>query len=215
MKIMKKKVLLPILMLTMSITDVNTQTKSPSPKVAFQKETTPQEQEEDGKIEFRMKFVDEGKLVIDSINKYYVIPFTGKSAHQLYMDQLARIASIYLSPDRVTEKVEDKTIVINAAESKLMSYLGVTGRTEIIVKYRIEMQFKDGKIRLNPPSISKVIKNINSAFSSGHSFEDVNINKSLSAIEFNIPGIGKNIEEYFNFLFEKLIYGNGKQDDDW
>ena len=134
-----------------------------------------------------MKFVDEGKFVIDSINNYYVIPFVGISAHQLYMDQLARIASIYVSPDRVTEKVEDKAIVINAAESKLMSYLGVTGRTDIIVKYRIEMQFKDGKIRLNPPSISKVIKNISNAFSSGHSFEDVNLNNSLSAIEFNIP----------------------------
>ncbi len=161
-----------------------------------------------------MKFVDGGKFVIDSINNYYVIPFTGKTAHELYMDQLARIASIYVSPDRVTEKVEDKTIVINAAESNLMSYLGVTGRVEVIVKYRIEMQFKDGKIRLNPPSISKAIKNIKEAFRPGNTFEEINLNR-LSSANNNVPKFSQNVEKYFNVLLDMLVYGNGKQDEDW
>lgn len=211
---MKAKIFLLIFMFTTNMLNVAAQTKRPVRKAIPQKKVSSPIPVKDEKIEFKMKFVDGGKFVIDSINNYYVILFTGKTAHELYMDQLARIASIYVSPDRVTEKVEDKTIVINAAESNLMSYLGVTGRVEVIVKYRIEMQFKDGKIRLNPPSITKAVKNINNAFSSGNTLEGININ-NLASVNRNVPGFSKNIEEYFNSLFEKLVYGNGKQDDDW
>ena len=198
----------------MNMLNVAAQTKRPARKATTQKKVSTQIPVKDEKIEFKMKFVDGGKFVIDSINNYYVIPFTGKTAHELYMDQLARIASIYVSPDRVTEKVEDKTIIINAAESNLMSYLGVTGRVEVIVKYRIEIQFKDGKIRLNPPSISKAVKNIKEAFRPGNSFEEININK-LSSANNNVPEFSQNVEKYFNVLLDMLVYGKDKQDDDW
>lgn len=211
---MKAKTFLLIFMFIINMLNVAAQTKRPTRKATPPKKVSAQIPVKDEKIEFKMKIVDGGKLVIDSINNYYVIPFTGKTAHELYMDQLARIASIYVSPDRVTEKVEDKTIVINAAESNLMSYLGVTGRVEVIVKYRIEMQFKDGKIRLNPPSISKAIKNIKEAFRPGNTFEEINLNR-LSSANNNIPEFSQNVEKYFNILFGMLVYGNSKQGEEW
>ena len=207
---MKAKTFLLIFMFTMNMLNVAAQTKRPTRKTTTPKKVSTQIPVKDEKIEFKMKLVDGGKFVIDSINNYYVIPFTGKTAHQLYMEQLARIASIYSSPERVTEKVEDKTIVLNAAESKLMTSNGIAGKEEVIVRYRIELQFKDGKIRINPPTITKSIRYIPNI----SKFEDIDMN-TLSVTNMFLPGFSRNMERYFNFLLEILVYGNGKQDEDW
>lgn len=207
---MKAKLFLLIFMFTMNILNVTAQAKKPVRTVSNPQKAITQQPVKDKKIEFKMKFVEGGKFVIDSINNYYVVPFTGKTAHQLYMEQLARIASIYSSPERVTEKVEDKTIVLNAAESKLMTSNGIAGKEEVIVRYRIELQFKDGKIRVNPPTITKAIRYIPNI----SKFEDIDMN-TLSVTNMFLPGFSRNMERYFNFLFEMLVYGNGKQDEDW
>ena len=59
------------------------------------------------KIQWDASFKKEGE------NNFYVVNFGRKSAHQLYMDVLSHIASIYKNPDYVTSKVEDRSIVIN------------------------------------------------------------------------------------------------------
>ena len=160
----------------------------------------------DFKLQFNATFKKDGE------NNYYVLDFGKKSAHQLYMDVLSNIASIYRNPDRVTSKVENRSIVINGYADEIAWYKDLYDyTTSVSFNYRIDLQFKDGKIRVNAPTLQEIY----TSSASG--------NKTLSdqgsvAIGMNHEfgthkDVFETIDKYLNMVITSVVYGS--KDDDW
>ena len=86
------------------------------------------------------------------VQQFFVVNFPGKTASQLYSDVLAHIAQVYVYPVRVTDKAEKRSIIINGSEPEFMELTGRLGC--LYLRYRIEIQFKDGRLRINMPEIT-------------------------------------------------------------
>ena len=207
---MKTKILLLLVLAMVGAygSDVLAQTKGASvPKKTIQKEK-PVQPQEDPKVVFNMKIQGNGSFLIDSINNYYVANFSGKTAYELYTDVLARISTIYSYPDKVTNKVEGRSIIINANVLKIdAAAVGVW--TEFNLTYRIEILFKDGKIRINAPTLTRVWEYAPSIQKRTECDP-----KAFLVYEMFFPRLHDKTNAYFNNLYSELVYGSAK-DEDW
>lgn len=185
------------------------QTRKPVARKTVSRKAKPEPKKEDPKVIFDMKLQGDGTFFIDSINNYYVANFTGKTAHQLYSDVLARLSTIYTYPDKVTNKVEDRSIIINAIVTKIDQNEMMSVKHEFNLAYRVELQFKDGKIRLNVPTLTR-------AWEYAPYIErrtECNLS-TLSVKAMFYPRLKENANAYFNNLYTSLVYGT-PQDEDW
>ncbi len=106
---MKKIILFLTLLLSMSIT---AQTRRPVQKRpvqrAVKKNTSAPVPVEvkDSVITFDFIITENSRsgMFIKTGENFYVVPFSKKTAHDLYNDVLVRIAHLYKSPETVTEK---------------------------------------------------------------------------------------------------------------
>lgn len=151
---------------------------------------------------------------------YYVAEFVGKTAHQLYMDVLEHISTIYSNPDYVTTKVADRSIVVNGySKEAAFFYDKGANLTGVNYNYRIELLFKDGKIRVNAPVI-KEIETYTARWNQTYNNDPYDReSKSLDVVakyilndEVAINAFNKNI----NLRVYAIVYGvPGKRSDDW
>lgn len=145
---------------------------------------------------------------------YYVVPFEGKTAHQLYEDVLSHIAALYKIQDRVTEKIADRTIIVNGYASELAVFTDLFSNTSVAsLGYSIELQFKDGKIRVNPPTVSTLnIKNsVSNDTYRGDSYDFL---KGATYILSSDEATNK-FNTYINALVSAIVYGLPNRNDDW
>lgn len=94
-------------------------------------------------------------VFIDSLSNknYTVFEYPGKTKADLYTLVLKNITRLYLSPKSITSKVENEIISINAVAS---SVLPVDKSSFLDCGYILTIQFKDGKIKVDAPSITSV-----------------------------------------------------------
>lgn len=142
---------------------------------------------------------------------YYVVDMGKKSAHQLYMNVLSHISSIYRNPNRVISKVEDRSIVINGYADEISYFKDQEGySTSMSFQYRIELQFKDGKIRVNAPDLPEI-------YTSSAWGERKLSNYPTKDIFYLFGGetvaMKKEIDKYINMVITSVVYGS--KDDDW
>lgn len=154
---------------------------------------------------FDMKMDTDGRFKRTGDQQFFVVNFPGKKASQLYSDVLAHLSQCYVYPDRVTDKVQDRSIVINGYEDNLMGISGKTGHVDI--KYRVEIQFKDGRIRMNLPEIREYIIITPSATLN---FEGAQL---PHVIAYGVSEALSKPVQYFKVLYGALAYG--LQNDDW
>lgn len=140
---------------------------------------------------------------------YYVVPFSKKTAHELYNDILVRIAHLYKSPERVTEKVEDKSIVVNGYGNHITKQ--TSSGFLISVSYKLEFNFKDGKVRVNSPCFSSFDE---LSMRTGQEFNNLSAGYIWTLGQNNEIDVIHQIEQYFNKLVADLVYGD-KNDEDW
>ena len=142
---------------------------------------------------------------------YYVVDFGKKSAHQLYMDVLSHISSIYRNPDRVISKVEDRSIVINGYANEVSYFKDMQGySTSMSFRYRIELQFKDGKIRVNAPDLPDIYTSSALGDSKLSDYPNTYIGNLFGR---ETSAMKKEIDKYINMLITTVVYGS--KDDDW
>ncbi len=142
---------------------------------------------------------------------YYVVDMGKKSAHQLYTDVLSHISSIFENPDRVISKVDGRSIVINGYADKISYFKDIDGYSNSVsFKYRIKLQFKDGKIRVNAPDLPEIYTS--SAWG----------DRKLSSYPTKYIGylfggataaMKKDIDKYINAVITAIVYGS--KDDEW
>lgn len=187
------------------------------PMASQQKNATPNQKRsttvsQPKRTDFQFKIQWDASFKKDGENNFYVVDFGRKSAHQLYMDVLSHIASIYRNPEYVTSKVEDRSIVINGYADEITSFKNRYNHYYLVgLKYRLELQFKDGKIRVDAPTTIDVYAESSS-----------NINKyseyasTTSGLYYMFEAkktVLDDINKYINALITAIVYGS--KDNDW
>ncbi|MDE5596133.1 MAG: hypothetical protein K2I89_11275, partial [Muribaculaceae bacterium] len=88
---------------------------------------------------------------------FVVIPFEGKTAHQIYQELASNVGSIYNNPSKVMSSVEDASIKIRAFSNDLIriSLLGL-GQS-LGGYYQLEFRIKDGRVRVSAPIIEETM----------------------------------------------------------
>lgn len=164
------------------------------------------------KTTFQFKLQCNATFKKDGENNYYVVDFGKKSAHQLYMDVLSNIASMFRNPDLVTSKVEDRSIVINGYADDIAWYKDwLDYSTSVSLSYRIDLQFKDGKIRVNAPTIEEIYTSSASGIKklSDQGSVDYGMNHEFGTHK----DVFESIDKYLNMVITSVVYGS--KDDDW
>jgi hypothetical protein len=162
-------------------------------------------------FEFKMQW--DASFKKEGENNFYVVNFGRKSAHQLYMDVLSHIASIYKNPDYVTSKVEDRSIVINGYAGEIAYFKDYWGDYYSAgFKYRLEFQFKEGKIRVNAPTTLELYAE-GSNNTKKYSDYDPTTNVFFNLFSTEADTVKKEIDKYVNTLIATVVYGS--KDEDW
>ncbi len=99
---------------------------------------------------------------------FVVVPFEGKTAHQIYQELATNVGSVYKEPSEVMSGVEDASIKIRAYKDCLWYnkalglIVGVMGGY-----YQLEFRIRDGRVRVSAPIVEDPIFN----YSDGHKYE--------------------------------------------
>lgn len=145
-------------------------------------------------------------------NNFYVVSFPKKNAHQLYMDVLSHIMSIYKKPDLVTSTVKDRSIIINGYAGDIASFKYYDEYYSTCLEYNLNFQFKDGKIRVNAPVVIEIyaegssqIKKLSDAVNTSSGFNYL--------FSTGVQDRMNEIDKYINTLISTIIYG--PKDEEW
>lgn len=91
-------------------------------------------------------------VVPNSDKDYYIFNYEGESQSSLYNKALIGLTKTFVSAKDVVSKVENSMISINT--TKVISYIiGGILPTKTYMDYVVEIEFKDGRIRVNAPTI--------------------------------------------------------------
>lgn len=155
---------------------------------------------------------DKGYFKTTTGADYYVIQFEGKNAHELYNDFLIHISKTFKSPESVTEKVvEDRSIIINGIANELVEVnRSLSDRRWYDFFYRLEFEFKDGKVKVNAPNIiSGRIRMGARTLQHATTYPDNFVLTSL--IEDDVTKVPI-VENYLNEILTYIVYGNPEED---
>lgn len=149
---------------------------------------------------------------IDSCNYFYVVPFKGKTAHELYTGMLARIAHMFENPSLVAQNIEDNTIVVKSEKFGITKFVRTVDDPDadihekwdvlVSINYRLEFNFKDGRIRVNPPEIT----NISEMYMSTGSRYNHHGMSYLKTVYKNDSNAIHRIESYFNNIIPTFLF---------
>lgn len=89
-------------------------------------------------------------------NDYVTFDFEGSTKEQIYSRALVAISSMYVSPKDVLSTVENEIISINGVgkEAILGRIMGM--KFGYNISYTMTLKFKDGKLRIDAPSINSI-----------------------------------------------------------
>lgn len=107
------------------------------------------------------KLAASGEFVADNDASYVIVPFEGKSAHEIYQIISANIGSLYNDPSKVMSGVEDSFIKVRAIIpiSKTTEKIFMVGNAlfEVDGHVQFEIKIKDGRVRVAAPLIEDYI----------------------------------------------------------
>lgn len=199
---MKRMILMAVA--TMMVLTAVGQTRKTTPK---RTNATEQKTVAAKKLTFDMTLDIGGTLKGKQGEEYFVVQMPGKKASKIYEDVLFNVSRIYNHPEKVAEKVEGRSIVINGYAGELGELDENQGTYD--VKYRIEMQFKDGRMRVNIPTIM-MIRLDTRLTDRTYTFEAYEL---PIAVSMGASSIGVKLQEYMKLLLTALVYGT--DDDNW
>lgn len=161
---------------------------------------------------------DDTELCIDSIEgtQYYVIPFPKKTAHELYSMVYQNAASLFMHPEKVISGTPGEFLLINGSASKIDKTLVYKDYYQYLnLTFRIEILFKDGRIRVNIPQILDMFYGLEDGeqhYLTTKAQRYVYYMMNTHAIE--------NILFFFDYIANTLVYGDltkidNEHDNDW
>lgn len=169
--------------------------------------------EEDSIVSFNFNVNSDGNLNPKGNEEiFYIATFRGKTSSQLYNNIMINIARLYRSPETVTEKIQDKMIIVNGYAKDVTRYEyiydGYQTSGVISLDYRLTFEFKDGKIKIECPNITEVTQ-----FSYILGRKNKWPKSYLGEICLKDKNAKDKVEKYFNTLIANLVYGERKAED--
>lgn len=132
---------------------------------------------------------------------FCILNFDGMDQEQLYKNFLIQFTSMYVSPKDVISKVENEVITINGFSKRAIVYkIGKNPAIEFDISYTITFMFKDGAVRINPPSIISMERGENSLLINGASGFFSNSNLIYKSGELKSLTAKESIEGFFQAL---------------
>lgn len=104
------------------------------------------------------KLTPEASFTTASGEDFVVVPFEGKTAHEIYQTLQMNVGAIYNDPSKVMSGVDDASIKIRAFSDNLYTQkvMGIPHTWEGY--YQLEFRIKDGRVRVSAPHIENSIK---------------------------------------------------------
>ncbi|MCR5070143.1 MAG: DUF4468 domain-containing protein [Prevotella sp.] len=118
----------------------------------------PSDTSKDNSSKYLFRMIEGGYFVSNDGKEYIVIPYEGKSAQALYNRIKSNVTMLYNSAKDVISTSENSVISIKGYE-KNAGYRPVAGfgyNVYFDISYVLKFMFKDGKIRIDAPTILSV-----------------------------------------------------------
>lgn len=159
------------------------------------------------------KLTQTGSFVADDGKDFVVVPFEGKTAHQIFQQISVNANALYKNPSKVMSVVDDASITIRGYQSKFTYTKFMMEKLWISGYYNLNFQIKDGRVKVSAPIIDEV--ELNERTSSHFSWEvekwfkdGVPQKKAEERIEL--------VENKMNTLINALLNSsNSKTEEDW
>ena len=93
---------------------------------------------------------------------FVVIPFEGKTAHQIYQELASNVGSTFNDPSKVMSGVEDTSIKIRAYSENLVMVkpFGFVKDQPYGGHYQLEFKIRDGRVRVSAPIVENDVEYI-------------------------------------------------------
>ncbi len=88
---------------------------------------------------------------------FVVVPFEGKTAHQIYQELATNVGSVYNEPSEVMSGVEDASIKIRAHSDDLIRNRLMGIGQSFGGYYQLEFRIRDGRVRVSAPFIEEKV----------------------------------------------------------
>ena len=170
-------------------------------------------------VEFKLQ--KDGSFISEDGKSFVVVPCEGKTAQELYTIVKSNVMTLYNSPKNVMSENEPNDLSIRALSSTLEESMKfMQGIVNYKAYYNLVFHFKDGRIKVDAPTVSRdlVVESTGSAFPK--TFDDFVkgwFEKSGEAKKKKLKDIQK-IESIFNFPINYLLgnfKSNNQQEEDW
>lgn len=167
----------------------------------------------DGKFHFTVN--NDGTFTTVDGRPFYVIQKGKQRAHSIYLNLLDNASRLYINPDKVISGVPDQTLVINGM-AKDVSYAIIQNmRFHYDVFYRLEIQIKDGRIKVNQPLITQIGVDQRDGLD-GEVDYDVKQPNEVMALRLGDSDFKKNINNKINAALNNIVFGiKGEKEDNW
>ena len=152
---------------------------------------------------------------------FVVIPFEGKTAHQIYQELASNVGSTFNDPSNVMSGVDDASIKIRAYSDNLVMAkpFGFVKDQPYGGHYQLEFKIRDGRVRVSAPIVEEDVEYI----SYDHKRYDGTFSKLVSKYFKNGVLQEKKKKNYdamvarMNSIINRILYTSTVQDanEDW
>lgn len=152
---------------------------------------------------------------------FVVIPFEGKTAHQIYQELASNVGSTFNDPSKVMSGVDDASIKIRAYSDNLVMAkpFGFVKDQPYGGHYQLEFKIRDGRVRVSAPIVEEDVEYI----SYDHKRYDGTFSKLVSKYFKNGVLQEKKKKNYdamvarMNSTINRILYTSTVQDanEDW
>lgn len=152
---------------------------------------------------------------------FIVIPFEGKTAHQIYQELATNVGSTFTDPSKVMSGVEDASIKIRAYSDNLVMSkpFGFVKDQPYGGYYQLEFKIRDGRVRVSAPIVEENVEYI----SYDHKQYEGNFSKLVSkyfkngVLQDNKKKNYDTMVANMNSIINRILYTSTVQDatEDW
>ncbi len=166
------------------------------------------------------KLQSDGSFLTEEGADFIIVPFEGKSAHDIYNILTSNVTSVYNDASKVMNTVEDNLVKVRgfADSGHIFPYITFL-KFSVAAYYQLEFKIRDGRVRVSAPMVED-----NATMTGGsngpvscsyggmvqkHLFDKNNHVKKKRAKDVAI------IETYLNSLINRILAQPNQIEEDW
>lgn len=212
---MKKLFILLTLCLSISVIG-NAQNRRPVKKTTTKVVKTPEPPSANGVFKFYYSKEKTGFYNANDGKDYIVITAEGKTISDIKSSVMSTLSSMYANPSKAISTLGDYIINVTGYASDAFKYIRLDNIQRYSFTFNIKIEIKDGKLRIDSPSFSSIIKKtsfmgqiINTDYITANDmYADLMFAKDLNHSNEQV-----NIENIINSHITKIV--NGLSSSDW